>query len=769
MASSRSSAPVTPYLFRLLYQSRRAGQQPGRTPLLAALAALALCLALPILAGPAPAWAMAIPSLSPSNDFTVKADGTVVDGTGAVLSGNTSQGVQIRGRDGVGGVDGAPMTVTVESGATFGPDSISEFYGGNANNAGGADNAAGGNLEVRLSDRTTFAKWLSLYPGAGANSKPGGDLWLNDKGSAGPSVTTLMKNLDAASGQGGILPGSRGGTAVITLAGTLRFADNLPQDLQFSRGSASVGGAGYMQVDIGTLEATAGSTVNMGLGTVNALVYTTDNRATGDWVDFHTLKLNGGGTFATASSVGWFAGAPYASNYAPGAQYTVQNVTARGWGNVWSSGGVYAPAATGGTVTMDVTGVPAGLAALPAGAMLRVNNAAWNFSGFNPTASGLGNPNFVITGDTSDHQALVGRTFTMIGGTSNPSIQGQWAGGAHYRYYEQAGSTRYFYDTFVDPGDNTRLNAMGLGPVSAAKAYTQYQAGVAETVADIFLNNTWSAINDATATAKPGGFSVTGRVSYFYINQEQGHDSDVDKGQFAAALSAGYKIESGAGQTTLGAFLEYGHGEYDTDTTVGGWGAGQGLFGGGFFAHHEFTQGTYLDAGARVGTVSQNFHIKGLEHGSEIDTDTMYWGLNLGVGHKLALTERVELDLYGKFQWLRLEDDSYSNGYGERIQMDAVDSLRTRVGTRANMRIGDNGAFFYCGAAWEQEWDGGATGKLDGRSISEAADNSGASAFGEAGIGYKSKDGHAGLELGLFGLAGAQTGGGGTVVLKLEF
>lgn len=537
-------------------------------------------------------------------------------------------------------------------------------------------------------------------------------------------------------------------------------------------------------MDIGTLEVAANG-VNMTLGTSAALVYSADNRATGDWVDFHTLRISNGGEFQTTSLVGWFAGTPYASNYAAGTAYTVQNVTARGWNNVWDSGGIYAPSATGGRVTMDVTGVPAGLVDLPGGSMLTVNNTAWSFNGFTPTANGLGNPNFAITGDPSAHQALVGRTFTMLGGTNNPSAQGQWAGGAHYRYYDQAGTTRYYYDTFVDPGNINHLNAMGLGPVSAGKAYTQYQAGVAETVADIFLNNTWSAINDVTATAKPGGFGVTGRVSYFYINQEQGHDSDVDKGQFAAALSAGYKIESGAGQTTMGAFLEYGHGEYNTDTTVNGWGAGMGplgggsdhirgkgdadVFGGGLFAHHEFMQGTYLDAGARVGTVSQNFHIKGLEHGSEIDTDTMYWGINLGLGHKLALTERVELDLYGKFQWLRLEDDSYSNGYGEHISLDAVDSLRTRVGARSTMKVGDNGAFFYCGAAWEQEWDGGATGKIDGRRIDEAADNSGASAFGEAGIGYKSKNGLAGLELGLFGLAGAQTGGGGTVVLKLEF
>ena len=182
-------------------------------------------------------------------------------------------------------------------------------------------------------------------------------------------------------------------------------------------------------------------------------------------------------------------------------------------------------------------------------------------------------------------------------------------------------------------------------------------------------------------------------------------------------------------------------------------------------------EGTYLDGGFRFGNVDQTYRIKGhgLDHRTKIDTDTSYWGLNFGVGHKFQLTDCANLDLYGKFLWTQFDGNSFNNGYGDRIQMDTVDSIRTRVGARVTQGLGDGNLSVYYGAAWEQEWDGEATGKVAGRRIVEAADNSGASAFGELGLSYKPQGQNFAVEAGVFGLAGSQQGGGGTVGLKFNF
>lgn len=237
MSSSRSSSPVTPHPLRLFSLSRPAGQKPGRAPLLAALAALVFCLAPLILAGPAPAWAMSIPGASPSNHFTIRPDGTAVDDTGAVNPSDISSGIDVLGRSGLGGVDGAPMTVTVQSGATFGDFNSAIFTAGTA----GAN--AGGDLDVRLSDRTTFANTLGLHGGnAAMQTAPGGDLRLNDANSAGPSVTTLLQNLNMLAGPGGAIAGAHGGDTALTLAGTLRFAGSVPQTLNVSRNTNNTAG-----------------------------------------------------------------------------------------------------------------------------------------------------------------------------------------------------------------------------------------------------------------------------------------------------------------------------------------------------------------------------------------------------------------------------------------------------------------------------------------------------------------------------------------------
>ncbi len=752
----------------------------------------------------------------------VSTDGvTITGGTGGVGAADATNGP---------GGNAGTITVNAATGTEFGnvgggtPSTIAGGIGGNGGAGGvaaaGSIGGIGGTTIFTIGNTTTIYDTFAIQGGAGGNGGDGdtggaggdggigGEIIFNGGGSLN-SVTTVYGNIAVTSGNGGTdgTPntgagglGGLGGAVNVDITGTVKFVEGttpVVHTLDFARGTSITNGdTAAVHSSIGTLEA-VGTEVRM---TLTGL----DFNAAQDYVDFGTLKLTNGGIFATTDTV------IDAYNSAdPAQQYRVTSLYVSGLDNIWNTAGTYTPALmnipNGGKLTFDVTGVSAnpGLAMLTTydGSLfdytLASKAAVVDFDGFALAANRYGNPNLEITAGTkAEHRALIGEDIILIDGATGWT-NSQWGAmgttetANTVRYYAQNGTSRFYYDTYGEQGTGTNpdmLRAIADGELSAATAYSQYQAAVAETAGDIFMDNTWPAIRNLADTLQPCTFGIVARGSYFSVNQDQDYNSEVDKDQWAAALAGGFKYGTGTGEFTFGAFFEYGHGKYDTATIVPGWGNAQGLFGpgpdritghgdadlygGGLFAHHKFEQGTYIEAGARLGYVKQKYRMygHGLDNRADFDGSDHYWGIDLGLGQQIKFNnDNTRLDLYGRFLWTHLQDKDYNNGYGEQMRMESVDSLRTRLGARIDQNLGDGGLGVYAGAAWEQEWDGNADGVVAGRRIFRPANNNGASAFGELGVSYKPRDKNLAVEAGVFGLTGKQQAFGGSLGFVLGF
>jgi outer membrane autotransporter protein len=272
------------------------------------------------------------------------------------------------------------------------------------------------------------------------------------------------------------------------------------------------------------------------------------------------------------------------------------------------------------------------------------------------------------------------------------------------------------------------------------------------------------------AYTRPGAVKVNLSLEGGSFRNKTG--SHVEADTFGAGLSLAYKAETSISEFTYGAFIEAGTGSYNTYNEFINLGRllGDGdarYFGGGLFAHNAFSNGLYLEGSVRGGSIKNDYKVEET-FGANYDTTNAYWGAHGGLGAKLALTDAGLLDLYGKLFWTRTDSDSVSNSArNDRIEFDAVDSLRTRLGGRYTHGYA-NGTKLYVGAAWEHEFDGEAGGRVNDIRITNPPSLKGSSAFAEAGVSLAPGENYS-IDLGLFGVAGQQRGLGGTVGLKLEF
>jgi len=358
-----------------------------------------------------------------------------------------------------------------------------------------------------------------------------------------------------------------------------------------------------------------------------------------------------------------------------------------------------------------------------------------------------------------------------------------------------AGLRRYFFDVYATQVDGTvgELMANNFHTADGYKTYLQGALATSQTLNQTFFNAVSPLIN-AAGDAPAGRTLLNSNITGSSIETETGSDVDVDG--FSVGLALSHKFENDLGETTVGLFGEFGYGNYDTYTSIanfnyyGGRGELNGdgdtkHYGGGLFARHEFNSKTYLEGSFRAGGTNNSFELRrdtrfNRPYNHNYDSDRTYFGAHLGLGQKLELNELTLLDVYGKFLWTRTDSDSFTTdfvdwaGYREHVSVDAVDSIRHRVGGRLT-RSNESGTFKgFVGLAWEHEYDGEAKGTIGHPArgydpISNAPDVKGSSGFGELGLTYNPTDTNYSIDMSVFGLAGKQDGFGGTLGLKFEF
>jgi hypothetical protein len=213
--------------------------------------------------------------------------------------------------------------------------------------------------------------------------------------------------------------------------------------------------------------------------------------------------------------------------------------------------------------------------------------------------------------------------------------------------------------------------------------------------------------------------AVSGGKSSFGI----GSDFNLRHFNYLAGLAYGKAFAPGA--MTVGAFFEYGRGNYDTFDRYAEIGDVRGdgkthYEGGGVLGRFDFVSGAYAEGSFRAGRVHNDYTSRNLADTSGVkakfETGANYFGAHIGGGYIFELAEKTHVDVYGKVLWTRVGSDSAKLSTGERLKFDAVNSESLKVGAKWTTQVTKQVAP-YVGIAYEYAFDGKAKATTNGRRI----------------------------------------------------
>jgi hypothetical protein len=263
-----------------------------------------------------------------------------------------------------------------------------------------------------------------------------------------------------------------------------------------------------------------------------------------------------------------------------------------------------------------------------------------------------------------------------------------------------------------------------------------------------------------------GGFGslVAGKSRY-----DTGSDVDMFGVSAAAGLALG--VDFAKHILTLGPFLEYGKGDYDTISSIdAGTVRGDGnseYMGGGFLLRVDYKDtgmGRYFaEASVRAGQLKNNFSITMPEADGEAWTDSYkssspYYGVHLGYGGSWDVAAKTSLDIYGKYFMARGNNSKVTLSEEDILDFGKLASNRVRGGTRVAVAPNDNLAVSF-GGAYDYEISGESKASLLGYTIDNTPSLKGGTGIGEVIIGYKpSASSLTSINFGVQGYAGKRRG-----------
>jgi hypothetical protein len=294
-----------------------------------------------------------------------------------------------------------------------------------------------------------------------------------------------------------------------------------------------------------------------------------------------------------------------------------------------------------------------------------------------------------------------------------------------------------------------------------------------------FLNQGTDLLADAgmanalrAAAGGESGPSFFGAISYGSSRYDTG--SSIKVRGLSLLVGGAYGASLDPGRLTVGAFFEYGSGNYDTFNDFANYASVRGdgdtdYVGGGLLARLDFNNhgsgAFYAELSARAGNLSTEFDSLDFQPlRVAYDINTPYFGLHAGVGHVFDLAEKTGLDLYAKYFW------THQGGKDvvvvDPISFGDVDSHRVRVGTRLSHGLTDQVRLF-AGAAYENEFSGKAEASSHGLSFA-VPELKGSTGIGELGLTVLPGE-RVNLDIGVQGYVGTRKGVSGGVRLNFEF
>ncbi|MDR1870583.1 MAG: autotransporter outer membrane beta-barrel domain-containing protein [Deltaproteobacteria bacterium] len=134
----------------------------------------------------------------------------------------------------------------------------------------------------------------------------------------------------------------------------------------------------------------------------------------------------------------------------------------------------------------------------------------------------------------------------------------------------------------------------------------------------------------------------------------------------------------------------------------------------------------------------------------------------------MVLGQNVNLTPFIEGVWTRVGKRNFTTRFGDRFEVEAIDSLRSRVGGKLSGQLG-SAVKGHLTAAWERECLGEAKGRLFKDPIQEIPSLKGDSLYLETGLSVKPVESSWSWELNVFGRVGRQKDLGVSAGLKISF
>lgn len=394
-------------------------------------------------------------------------------------------------------------------------------------------------------------------------------------------------------------------------------------------------------------------------------------------------------------------------------------------------------------------------------AVLDNSNTVLNISG---TAANIRDTHIKIADITATKPWNEGESITLLSKTTGNGIL---YGGK----FQQGLARVYEYD-------------MGYAGVNNAVIATLNKAGLNQDVGDLtagigasseFLKGSAELIDSASLIEEIDGQSrVIGAIKY--SRSKIGNDSRFNINGTSMLLGVNRKFDGDKGYVMLGGFVEAGWGNYNTHTDFSGSNeinssGKSNYYGVGLAARNVRDSGLYTRATIRLGHISTNYKSNNLaDAGGNVasyDLGSMYYGASLGVGKLIKLSEKNELDIYGKYLYLH-QNGSNTTIAGDNFDFKALNSHRLRTGLRLNHK-NTAGLKTYFDLAYEYEFDGRSRAFVYGSEVPSIFIKGG-TATAEIGFNYKpTKAKNLQMDLGLQGYIGKRQGVSANMQFKLTF
>ena len=231
---------------------------------------------------------------------------------------------------------------------------------------------------------------------------------------------------------------------------------------------------------------------------------------------------------------------------------------------------------------------------------------------------------------------------------------------------------------------------------------------------------------------------------------------------------------------TMGAFIEMGHGSYDTRTHVAGStkaGGGSHNYGGlGVFGDYAMPsiEGLHFTGYLKVGLLRNEFNSNIAGANVDYDRTGVYWGAHLGTHYDWDLTQSIRSRVFLSYFYDGQGDESFDiagegDVGGAHVSYDAIHAHRVQLGSMFEFAVSDTWRP-YLGLTFEQILAAEAKGTAtDAQGTMDLNSSNLEGSTGILSAGWTYQAGNFSTELGLNGYAGTRNGVSGQIQANWKF